>query len=150
MRWLCLKGSKKMRNHFRNRNRKSLDFELQQWTPQKSYRKFRNPGTNFENPPFCPAKYSIVQSERERDKNTINSGHYVLPEMPKWSARTPVRPTFTCRALWISDLMSGERMWYQSVVWSGWRTNLIIFLICSHISEILSPYLNQLVVIVFF
>ena len=30
-------------------------------TPQKSYPKFRNPRTTFENNPLCPPKYSIVR-----------------------------------------------------------------------------------------
>ena len=30
-------------------------------TPQKSYPKFRNPRTTFENTPFCAPKYSIVR-----------------------------------------------------------------------------------------
>ena len=30
-------------------------------TPQKSYLKFRNPRTTFENTPRCPPKYSIVR-----------------------------------------------------------------------------------------
>ena len=30
-------------------------------TPQKSYPKFRNPRTTFENTPLCPPKYSIVR-----------------------------------------------------------------------------------------
>ena len=31
--------------------------------PQKSYTKFRNPRTTFENLTLCPAKYSIVRGE---------------------------------------------------------------------------------------
>ena len=30
-------------------------------TPQKSYQKFRNPRTTFENTPLCPPNYSIVR-----------------------------------------------------------------------------------------
>ena len=30
-------------------------------TPKKSYPKFRNPRTTFENTPLCPPKYSIVR-----------------------------------------------------------------------------------------
>ena len=75
--------------------------------PEEVIPKLQNPRTTFENPPLCQATYSIVKrgfvdsfanwrgERREREKDAVDSEHYVLPATSEGRVHTSLRPTMT-------------------------------------------------------